>query len=281
VTFALLAALKVTSAPEVGCPDEAAIVARLRAAGIVLRDEDEVRVRFSFANGRRVAEIEAPGAEPRRVEHEGTDCSSLGDATVALLTVLLDERAVKRAGEPAGKPAGPVESPPDDVARVRAEAGMLVGSGIVAPLAIGMTVGAAYRPVHWASIGVSLEGWPKRDHDLREGFVSIAAYTAALSGCAGFRSQASTAELCVFGHAGFYSLSAGGYPVVRPTDRALFALEPAARLALALTRGFGLWLRGGVWIPTTRLDVTVRGADSGFTTTSAGLKAAAGVEIFP
>lgn len=276
----MLAALTVGSSPGVGCPEQGEIVERLRAAGVAIREDDDVRVEFSFANGSRVAEIAVPGATPRRIEHAGPDCASLADATIALLGVLLDERASSASRAPAPPPS-PAPPPLEASPVFRGEAGALFSSGIVAPFAAGATIGVAWRPVRWGSLGVSVETWPERDHALREGTVTLSASTLALVACSGQTWRALTVEGCLLGHGGYYSLSASDFPVVRPTGRALFGGEAALRAALAVTKGFGVFVRAGVWLPFVRLDVTARGVDSGFTTTSLGPKGVVGLELNP
>src|SRR5688572_23041487 len=142
MTIALLAALTVFAPPDLGCPDRATIVERLHKAGIVLRDEDDVRVRFSTSPGKLTSEIEVPGSTPRKIEHDGEGCSSLGEATIALLTVLLDERISggdSRSPRPTAPPPAERPAPPprEDVGRLRGEVGLAVSSGIVAKPAFG------------------------------------------------------------------------------------------------------------------------------------------------
>ena len=277
ITEALLATLTVASAPGVECPDREALVDRLREAGITIRDEDDVHVRFSFESGRRAAEIVMPGATPRRIEHGGPDCSALADAAVALLTVLLDERS---SGDVPPPPPPAAPAPPREAhSVVRLEAGSLVSSGIVAPLAAGAASGAAWRPLSGGSIGIGAETWPARDHALREGAVSVSASTIAVVACAGPTWRALSVEGCLLGHVGLYALSADGFAVVRPAVRPLFGTEAALRASLAIAGGLGVFVRAGMWLPVTRLDVTVRGAASGFATTSLGPKGIVGLEL--
>jgi hypothetical protein len=258
------------------------IVERLRASGVADPDAADVRVRFFAEGDKRVAEIRAGEAAPRRIDHEGKDCASLTDATVALLSVLLDEiaeNARRGAAKPPPSPPPPPSEPP--VPPLRFETGAVASSGIVADFAVGIGAGLAWRPARWASLGLIGEIWPARDHALREGRVSISAWTLGLALCAGHRWAAITLEGCVIPHGGRYALSAEGFPVVRQTDRGIFGTELAARIAVPLAASVALFLRGGMWVPVTRLDVTVRGAETGFATTSIGPKAAIGLEIDP
>jgi len=119
-------------------------------------------------DGKRLAIIEMPGTAPRRIVQEGTDCASLAEATVAVLSVFLDEHTAVPS-LPAPRSARANAPAPD----FRAEAGVLFSSGIVAPLAAGATVGVAWRPVRWGSVGVSGEAWPARDQPLKDGTVTI------------------------------------------------------------------------------------------------------------
>jgi hypothetical protein len=280
----------VTVAPNssADCPDQPALEQRLRAAGVTVRAEDDVRVRFSVEDGKRVATIEMPPSEPRRITHDGADCTSLADAAVALLSVLLDERATTppppRA--PSSTPEAPPPPPPTAQptpprSLLRAEGALLYSSGIVAQDAAGISAGVALRPLRWASLGLAAEIWPSRDSALAAGDVTVGASTLALATCAGptLGSTGITLEGCVLAHGGFYSLSARGFPNAHSETRALFGGEADLRAALPITAGIGIVLRGGVWVPLTRLDVTVRGASSGFATTSVGPKAALGVEM--
>jgi hypothetical protein len=276
----LFAALTVTSASETGCPDERTIADRLRASGIVLRDEDDVRVTFSMANGQRRAEIQMPGAEPRRIEHGGADCSSLTEATVALLTVLLDERAsAPRPASPPPPSPAPAPRAEEPFRALRAEAGALFSTGIVADFAGGVTIGGAWWPVRWASVGLTFDIWPPRDHAVRGGTVSVGASTIALVGCIGVQKPRGSLEGCVLGHGGFYALAADGFPVVHEETRSLYGGEAAIRAAVTIAEGLGVFVRAGMWVPLTRLDVTVRGAESGFSTTSIGPKGTVGIEL--
>ena len=268
------------------CPDQAALAERLRAAGITMRDQDDVRVRFSVVGGKRVATIEMPPAEPRMLAHDGADCASLADATVALLSVLLDERAnatpPPRLNARDAVPPLPVPAPPDKPRHlIRAEGALLYSSGIVASDAAGLSAGAALRPARWGSLGLAAEIWPSRDTPLAAGDVTVGAYTLALAACAGptIGTTGITVEGCLLAHGGFYDLSASGFPNVHSETRALFGGEADLRAALPMAGGFAVFLRGGVWVPLTRLDVTVRGASSGFATTSVGPKAGLGVEL--
>lgn len=275
---ALFAALTVTSPEAAGCPDGPAIVRRLHDAGIDLRPEDDVRVRFS-KNGRvRAAEIEVPGATSRRVEDENEDCVSLGEATVALLTVLLDERASRPRVEP--KPSAVAPPPTEESTRPwRIEAGVVGSNGIVAPFAAGIAIGASYRVWRWGSIGLVVEGHPSREHALAPGVVSVAAASGALVGCGGLASIAYSLEGCLFAHVGAHALSAEGFPVVESTTRLLAGGEAAVRAAWFFLPSVGIFLRAGVWVPLTRLDVGVRGADPAFSTTSIGPKGVLGIEV--
>jgi hypothetical protein len=274
---ALLAALTVTvdEGQGLGCPTREAIVQRLSALGVTVREEEDVRVRFSLEKEKRIAVIDMPGAVPRRVEHEGPDCSSLGDATVALLSVLLDERAPTPPGPP---PRDLPPGEPESRAVLRVEGGVLVSSGIVAPLAAGATAGVAWRPVRWGSIGLAAETWPGRDHIVRDGTVTVSASSLALAACIQLWRELSV-EGCALGHGGVYSLSGQGFPTVRSTDRALVGAEADVRAALSIAKGVSVFVRAGIWLPLTRLDVTVRGAESGFSTTSLGPKGALGLEL--
>lgn len=266
------------------CPDQAALEQRLRAAGITMRNEDDVRVRFSVDNGRRVATIEMPASEPRRLSHEGPDCSSIADATVALLSVLLDERA-SAPPTPSGRDAARSPAAPTSVIEprplFRADGALLYSNGIVAPAAAGLGAGLALRPVRWASLGLAAEIWPSRDSSVATGDVTVGASTLAFAACAGPKLGTThlTLEGCILVHGGFYSLSADGFPNIHSETRALFGGEADVRAGLPIAGGFGVFLRGGVWVPLTRIEVTVRGASAGFATTSVGPKAALGVEL--
>jgi hypothetical protein len=268
------------------CPDQAALEQRLRAAGVTMRNEDDVRVRFSIENGRRIATIEMPPSEPRTLTHDGPGCASLADATVALLSVLLDERASAPPTPPARDAARPPPPPPASVTEprplLRADGALLTSSGIVAPAAAaGVGAGLALRPVRWGSLGLDAEIWPSRDTAVAAGDVTVGAYTLALAACAGpeLGTTRFTLEGCLLAHGGLYSLSARGFPPVRPETRALFGGEADLRAAVPIAGGFGIFLRAGVWVPLTRLEVAVRGASSGFATTSVGPKAGLGVEV--
>jgi len=281
-TFVLLAGLTVASAAE--CPDQPALEQRLRAAGVTVREQDDVRVRFFVENGQRVATIEMPPAEPRRMAHDGTDCASLADATVALLSVLLDERANASPPPPPrdAAPPPPAPAPPDPPHPLfRAEGALLYSSDIVASDAAGLTAGLALRPARWGSLGLAAEIWPSRGTPLATGDVTVGATTLALAACAGPRlgTTGITVEGCLLAHGGFYSLSGRGFPNVHSEARALLGGEADLRAAVPIAGGFGLFLRGGVWVPLTRLEVTVRGASSGFATTSVGPKAGLGIEM--
>ncbi len=286
VAAGLFAALTVASAPETGCPDEAAIVARLRALGVTSTNAFDVRVRFSMNAGKRVAEIQGSAHDVRRIEHAASDCASLADATVALLSVLLDEIAESTARSPrAGAPAPmpPSASPDEPPARppLRLDAGLVGSNGIVADVAAGVTVGAAWRPGRVADVGVEAELWPAREHALAGGSVSLSAWTVGAIGCAGPSWDRVALAGCLGAHGGLYSLSGAGFPVVRPADRGIFGLDVAGRLSFVVVGPVGLFARAGLWIPMTRFDVTVRGAASGFATTSIGPKVAIGLEISP
>lgn len=269
-----LAALTVATSPDVGCPDEQAIALRLTEAGITIRPEDDVRVRFFRADAdKRVAEIAMPGAAARRIDHDGPDCTSLADATIALLTVLLDERA--HAAPPPPSPA-PAEIP---LPRFRVEAGPIVSSGIVAPFAVGAAIGVAFKPARWASVGLDVELWPEREHAAGAGTVTVNATTFALAACAGPAWGIFALEGCALGHAGTYGLSALGFSVTYPTRRALFGVEAAIRPSFALSRSTRIFARAGAWIPFTRLDIAVHGTASGYSTTALGPKAIVGLEL--
>lgn len=280
----VLAGLTVASAAD--CPDQAALELRLRAAGVTMRNEDDVRVRFSVENGRRFATIEMPASEPRRLSHDGPDCTSLADATVALLSVLLDERANAPPTPSARDAAGtPQPAPPASVTEprplFRADGALLYSSGIVAPAAAGLGAGLALRPLRWFSLGLAAEIWPSRDTAVAAGDVTVGAATLALTACAGPDVGAGRLRIegCILAHGGFYSLSARGFPNIRSETRALFGGEAELRAAVPIAGGFGVFLRAGVWVPLTRLEVAVRGASSGFATTSVGPKAGLGVEL--
>ncbi|MDB4938440.1 MAG: hypothetical protein JWP87_5412 [Labilithrix sp.] len=286
LTFASSSArASVTVAPNssADCPDQAALEQRLRSAGVTVRNEDDVRVHFSVEDGKRVATIEMPSSEPRRITHDGADCASLADAAVALLSVLLDERAT--AAPPPNARTTTPDAAPTPTARsrplLRAEGALVYSSGIVAPDAAGISAGVALRPLRWASLGLAAEIWPSRDSALAAGDVTLGASTLALAACAGptIARTGITIEGCVLAHGGFYSLSARGFPNIHSETRALFGGEADVRAALPIAGGIGIVLRGGVWVPLTRLDVTVRGASSGFATTSVGPKAGLGVEM--
>lgn len=277
-SLGLIAALTVATAPGLGCPDESAIVERLRLASVVIRDDEQIRIHFSSAQGKRVAEIATPGATPRRIEHAGPDCSSLADATVALLSVLLDkgELALRERHERA---PSRVETETHPV--FRGEAAAVFASGIVAPGGAGATLGVAWRPARWGTLGLSTETWPARDHAVGEGTVTTGASTLAVVGCAGPSWRTLSVEGCALLHGGLYRLSASNFAIVRPAERALFGGEAAVRIVLPLTHGLGIFARAGLWLPLTRLDVTVRGASSGsgFSTSSIGPKGAVGLEL--
>ena len=273
-----LAALTVVSTEDVGCPDDATLAAQLRATGVAVRPSDDVRVRFTREGDKRVATIEMPGATSRRIDHEGSDCSALADATVALLSVLLDELA-ERDGPP--PPPAREREAPERWRGVNVDGGVVFSQGIVAPFAAGATVGVTFRPVHWGSVGLFVEGWPERAHPLSQGSVTVGASSLALSGCVGRRWAALTLDGCALGHGGVYILSAEGFPVIRPTQRALVGAELGVRVSFALTSSVGIFLRAGAWLPLTRFDVTARGANSGFATSSFGPKAALGLELRP
>lgn len=263
------------------CPDEAKVDARLQALGVVRRDEADVRVRFVEEGGKLVALIDVDGAAPRRLEHDGLDCASLADATVALLSVLLDEseRSPKGPAEgPPPPPASPAVSPPP-TSRFRADAAAVVSAGIVAPLATGAALGAALRFVPWASVGVRGELWPERANAIDRGEVTVSAWTVALVTCLGPRFRSFSVEGCALGHAGAYSLSGEGFPVVRPTTRGLFGVEAEGRAGIVVTEGVSVFARAGLWVPFTRLDVAARGAASTFETTTVGPKVGLGVEL--
>src|SRR5688572_12888745 len=279
MTFALLAALSVLGGPELGCPDRATIVERLGKAGIVLRDEDNVRVRFSSVPGKLIAEIEVPGSTPRKIEHDGEGCSSLGEATIALLTVLLDERISDRGPRKEPQPSTPPPpSPREDVGRLRGEVGLAVSSGIVAKPAFGPSIGVVYRPFRWGAIGAIGEIWPQREHSVGAGKITVSATTLGLVLCGGNRFGRLSLEGCGIGHAGLYNMSGEGFPVVRSVDRALFAAELAIRVAVTLGAGIGVFMRGGGFLPFTPFDVGVRGVDGGFAT-SFGPKGVIGLEL--
>lgn len=280
------ASVTVASNSSADCLDQAALDQRLRAAGATVRDEDDVRVRFSVEGGKRVATIEMPPSEPRRISHDGADCSSLADAAVALLSVLLDERATAAVPPHArneAPDAAPTPTAPAALSRplLRAEGALLYSSGIVAPDAAGISAGVALRPLRWTSFGLAAELWPSRDSALAAGDITVGAFTLALAACAGptLPSAGITIEGCVLAHGGFYSLSARGFPNIHSETRALFGGEADLRAAVPIGAGIGIVLRGGVWVPLTRLDVTVRGASAGFATTSVGPKAGLGVEM--
>lgn len=276
IPIAWLAALTVTEDAAPGCPDARAIEERLGALGVTVRPDDDVRVRFEGAGARRTAQIEIPGAAPRTIAHDGPDCASLAEATVALLSVLLDERpAPPRASEPPPPP-----SPPPARPIVRLEAGAAASSGVVAAAALGARIGAALRPVRAASIGLAAETWPARDHPVAAGRATVAATSFAVEGCAGAFGGVSL-EGCLLGHAGFYRLSAEDFAVVHPATRALFALEADVRAAIRVTKTFGVFARAGLWIPATRIDVGVPGADPAFTSAAIAPKGAIGIEILP
>ena len=269
------------------CPDQAALEQRLRATGVTLRNEDDVRVRFSVENGRRIATIEMPPSEPRTLTHDGPGCASLADATVALLSVLLDERASAPPAPPptardAARPPPPPASAAEPRTLFRADGALLTSSGIVAPAAAaGVGAGLALRPLRWGSLGLDAEIWPSRDTAVAAGDVTVGAYTLALAACAEpeLGTTRLTLEGCLLVHGGLYSLSARGFPTIHSETRALFGGEADLRAALPIAGGFGIFLRAGIWVPLTRLDVAVRGASSGFTTTSVGPKAGLGVEV--
>lgn len=277
----LLAALTVVSAEEVGCPDDATLLARLHAVGVSVRPSDDVRVRFTREGGKRVARIEVPGASSRRIDHKGPDCSTLADATVALLSVLLDELA-ERASTPAREPEPePEPERPEPRRRFHVEGGVVFSRGIVAPFAAGATIGAAFRPARWASFGLVAEHWPERAHPLLQGSVTVSASSLALSACLGRLLAAFTLEACALGHGGVYVLSAERFPVILPTQRPLVGGELDLRGSVAITAAVGIFLRAGVWLPLTRFDVSAGETATGFATTSFGPKGAIGLELRP
>jgi hypothetical protein len=60
----LLGALTVAGADATGRPSADVMTERLRAAGVVVREDEEVHVTFSIDDAhRRAAEIEVPGAD--------------------------------------------------------------------------------------------------------------------------------------------------------------------------------------------------------------------------
>ena len=271
-TALLLAALTVTSAPGVDCPAKEEIAMRLRALGTPI-DEADVHVRFSAESGKRAVEIEVPGAPIRRLEHAGGDCASLGEATIALLSVLLDAR-----------PSTPSPPPPASLSRTafskfRVEAAALLSSGLVASPALGVGLGLRWRPVRVASFVIGAELWPAREHAAGQGSVIVGATTLSLGACAGPNMKRISIEGCILGYAGVYALSATGFPIIHPAKRALFAGELALRVAFAITPEFGVFARGGAWLPFTPLDVTVRGENAPFATASVGPDAALGCEL--
>jgi hypothetical protein len=274
----LLAGLTVTSPPELGCADRPVIVERLRASGVTTEERTDVRVRFFAEGNKRVAEIGAGSAATRRIEHQGNDCALLTDATVALLSVLLDEIESARGEAAAPQAASPPPTEPL-LPSLRLEAGSVGSKGIVADVAVGITAGLAWRPARWVSLGLSGEIWPARDSSVREGSVSVSAWMLGLALCAGHRWPAIALEGCASPYGGRYALSAEGFPVVRSENRGVFGAELAGRIAIPIAGSLALFLRAGVWVPVTRLEMTVRGADTGFATTSAGPKAATGLEI--
>jgi hypothetical protein len=234
----------------------------------------DVHVRFSALEGRRAVEIEVPGAPIRRLEHDGADCASLGEATIALLSVLLDERP------PAPPPAeAPAPQATRTFSKFQLEAAALVSRGLVASPAMGAGLGFRWRPLRMASFVLGAEAWPARDHAAGQGSVVVGATTLSLGACGGPRMEVVSIEGCLLGYAGVYALSATGFPIIHPAKRALFAGELALRVAFAITREFGVFARAGAWLPFTPLDVTVRGESAPFATASFGPEAALGCEL--
>lgn len=254
-----------------GCPAEALMNERLAAQGVTAPPDMRLDVTLGREGDVWVATIHTADAAPRRLEHRGDDCGSLADATVALLTVLLDEQV-----RPAPPPPPPAAAPID---RLRSEVYLATSHGIVAPFAAGVGGGVALRFGARASIGLVLEGWPTRDHPVAGGRVSVSAGTLGVAACAEHRVAPVTFAACALPHLGIYALSAEDYPVVRDAYRPLVAMEANGRVSLGLGRGVGLFVRGGAWLPFTRLDVTVAGSDAGFRTTTFGPKGAIGVEL--
>lgn len=254
-----------------GCPSEAVVNERLAAQSVMVPPEMRLDVRFGREGDAWVATIHTADAAPRRLEHRGEDCSSLADATVALLTVLLDEHT-----HPPPPPPPAADAPID---RLRSEVYFATSHGIVAPFAVGVGGGVALRFGSNASIGLVLEGWPTRDHSVGAGRVRVSAGTLAIAACVEHRLGRVTFAGCGLPHLGVYALSAEDYPVVRDALRPLVAVEANGRVSLGLGRGVGLFLRGGMWLPFTLLDVTVAGSDAGFRTTTFGPKGAIGIEL--
>jgi len=270
----LFAMLTVTADPaqELGCPDQGAMLKRLSAIGVAPRGSEDVRVRFLRDGDGRLAIIEMPGAAPRRIVQPGPDCASLAQATIAVLSVLLDER------EDAPRPPPERSQAEPSVPVFHAEGGVLFSTGIVAPLAAGATLGVGWRPSRWGSVGISGDVWPARDHPVKEGMVTVQAATLALVGC--LQPWPSLpVDGCLLAHGGFYALEARGFPVVRSTGRALVGVEPSLHAALPIVLGLALFVRAGLWLPLTRFEVTVRGADSGYSTASLGSKLGVGIEL--
>jgi len=270
----------VASSADTGCPDEAALGARLRAAGVAVEAAEDVSVRFSRDGEKRVAEIAMAGAETRRLEHEGSDCSQLTEATVALLAVLLDRAPnLPRAAEPVV--TGPSEETTPAFSRLRVEAAAVAASGLVAPIALGVSGGAAYRPLRALSLGLSAEIWPERDNALGSGWVSVSAWSFAATVCGSAESgdEAVSAGLCLGLHGGRYGLSAGGFPSVRDTGRALVAVEGGARVSARLAGGVRFFATGGVFVPATRLELGAAGVPGAFEPASVAPKMALGLEL--
>lgn len=282
IIVSLFAALTVVhGATADGCPDAVALGERLRALGIAVSAADDVRVSFAQTrDGHRLAEVTVPGGDPRQLAHDGNDCSALAEATVSVLSVLLDERHHEAVPPSRSTPhREDVPDKRDPPSSVRLEAGTLVATGIVADLAVGTALAIAWRPVSWIALGVSGELWPQREHRVGSGWIGLAAGSGALVFCGGPTIGLARFEGCLLGHGGIYDLSAAGFAVVRSDTRALFGVEGAFRGSIALTKAFGVFLRTGLWLPFTKLDVAVRGADGSFPTTAFGPKVGVGVEL--
>lgn len=255
-----------------GCPNEGAIVEKLGAQGATVPPATPIEVRLRREGEVWVATVLTADAAPRRIEDRSHDCSTLADATVALLTILLDEHA-----RPAPAPPPPAEEGPHS--RGHVEAYLATSHGIVASFAAGVGAGVHSPSVGPMTFGLGFELWPAREHPVADGRVSLSAWTLALGACANRRVGRFGFAMCALGHAGLYALSAEGYPVIRDESRLLAGFEGAGRIAFDLGAGLGLFARGGVWAPFTPLDVTVAGAESGYETTRFGPKGALGLEL--
>ena len=241
-------------------------------------------MRFFVENGQRVATIEMPPAEPRRIGSRRPDCVSLADATVALLSVLLDERAKRphrrrlaTLAPPPPHPRHPSSPHPSSAPTPR----VLYSSGIVAPDAAGSPPASRSGPLAGAPPSARRRDLAVTRFSLAAGDVTVGASTLALSACAGPRSpkRHHPRGLPSRPRRLLQPLRSAAFPTFTPRRARSSAARPTSAPRCPIAGGFGRILRGGVWVPLTRLDVTVRGASSGFATTSVGPKAGLGVEM--